>query len=136
MAIKPEAIITKCSILDVAAVLDLPLETVEIINEFFNSLLTKYQVGLEESIKGSEFVFDSVDLLHYKYHKTSLIRGGLYTGSLKWLKNKKTTINSKNNDGKCFEYAATAALDHQNIKYNPEKIRKIIPLLINIIGKK
>ena len=133
---KPEAIITKCSILDVAAVLDPPLETDEIINEFFNSLLTKYQVGLEESIKDSEFVFDNVDLLHYKYHKTSLIRGGLYTGSLKWLKNKKTTKNSKNNDGKYFEYAATAVLNHQNIKYNPEKIRKIIPLLINIIGKK
>ena len=31
-------------------------ETNEIINGLFNSLLTKYQVGLEESIKDSEFV--------------------------------------------------------------------------------
>ena len=31
-------------------------ETDEIINGLFNSLLTKYQVGLEESMKDSEFV--------------------------------------------------------------------------------
>ena len=31
-------------------------ETNEIINRLFNSLLTKYQVGLEESMKDSEFV--------------------------------------------------------------------------------
>ena len=35
----------------------------EIMEELFESLLKKYQKGLEESIKGSEFVFDSVDLL-------------------------------------------------------------------------
>ena len=31
-------------------------ETNEIINGLFNSLLTKYQVGLEESMKDNEFV--------------------------------------------------------------------------------
>ena len=46
-------------------------------------------------MKGSEFIFDSVDLLHYKCHKTSLNRGGLYIDSPKWLKNKKATINPK-----------------------------------------
>ena len=34
-------------------------ETDEIIEELFKSLLQRYQ-GLEESIKGSEFIFDSV----------------------------------------------------------------------------
>ena len=33
---------------------------------------------LEESIKGSEFVFDSVDLLYYKFHKISLNRNESY----------------------------------------------------------
>ena len=32
-------------------------------------------------MKGSEFVFDSVDLLEYKLNKTSLNRGGLYIDS-------------------------------------------------------
>ena len=39
-------------------------ETVEIIKELFESLLKKYQEGLEKSKKGSEFVFDNIDLLY------------------------------------------------------------------------
>ena len=41
-------------------------ETKEIIKELLNSLLHKHQEGLEESMRGSEFVFDNVDLLLYK----------------------------------------------------------------------
>ena len=41
-------------------------ETDEIIKELFDSLLQRYQEGLEESTKGSKFVFDSVDLFYYK----------------------------------------------------------------------
>ena len=47
-------------------------ETDEIIKELLDSLLQKYQKGLEESIKGSKFVFDIVDLLYYKLPKISL----------------------------------------------------------------
>ena len=46
-------------------------ETDEIIEELFESLLQRYQEGLEESMKGSEFVLDSVDLLHYYLQKIS-----------------------------------------------------------------
>ena len=56
-------------------------ETNEIIKELFDSLLQKYQKGLEEQMKGSEFIFDSVDLLYYKCHKISLDQGGLYIDS-------------------------------------------------------
>ena len=41
------------------------VKTDEIIKELFKSFLQKYQEGLEESMKGKEFAFDSVDLLHY-----------------------------------------------------------------------
>ena len=41
-------------------------ETDEIIKRLFNCPLQKYQEGLEESIKRSEFIFVSVNLLHYK----------------------------------------------------------------------
>ena len=53
-------------------------------------------------MRGSEFVFDSIDLLYYNLHEMSLNRGGSYIDSPKWLKNKKATINSKNNDDKRF----------------------------------
>ena len=67
----------------------------EIIEELFYSFLQTYQKGLEESMKGSEFVFESVDLLHYECHKINLNCDGSYIDSPKWLKNKKATINSK-----------------------------------------
>ena len=100
-------------------------ETDKIIEKLFDSLLQKHQKGIEESMRGSEFVLDSVDLLYYKLHKISLNRGGSYIDSPKWLKNKKATINPKNNDGKCFQYALTVVLNYQNIKNNPERIPKI-----------
>ena len=37
--------------------------TDEIIEDLFESFLQKYQEGLEESMRGSEFVYDSVDVL-------------------------------------------------------------------------
>ena len=58
---------------------------------------------LEQSMRGNEFAFDSVDLLYYKFHKISLNRVGSYTDSSKWLKDKALTINPKNNDDKCFQ---------------------------------
>ena len=39
-------------------------ETDEIIEKLFESLLHKYQEGLEESMKGSEFIFDSINILY------------------------------------------------------------------------
>ena len=77
-------------------------ETDEIIVELFESLFQKYQEGSEEKIRGSEFVFDSVDLLHYNFHKIRSNTGRSYIDSSKWLKNKKETINPKINDDKCF----------------------------------
>ena len=63
-------------------------ETDEIIEKLFKSLLERYQEGLEEKMKESEFVYDSIDLLHYKFHKIRLNRGRSYIDSPKWLKNK------------------------------------------------
>ena len=50
----------------------------EIIEELFDLLVERYQVGLEESINGSEFVFHYVDGLHNKYHMISFNRSELH----------------------------------------------------------
>ena len=60
---------------------------------------------------------------------TSINRGGSYIDSPQWLKNKKSTINPKNNDGKCFQYAATLSLNLNSIDNHPEKISKIKPFI-------
>ena len=46
-------------------------ETDDIINKHFKSLLQRYQEGLEKTIKESDFVPDSIDLLYYHFHKIS-----------------------------------------------------------------
>ena len=62
-------------------------------------------------MSGSKFVFDSVNLLHYKLNKISLKRDGSNIYSPKWLKNKKATIIPKNYDHKCFQHTLSIALN-------------------------
>ena len=104
-------------------------ETDKIIEDLFDSFLQRYQKGFEESMKGSEFIFDSINSLYYKLHKISLNRGGSYLDYPKWLQNKKAAINPKNSDNKCFQYAITSALNHQQIKKDPRRITKIRPFI-------
>ena len=94
-------------------------------DQLFRSLLQNYQKDLEELMRGSEFNFDSVDLLYYNLQKISLKRGGPYINSPEWLKNKKAIINSKNNANNCFQYASTVTLNHKQIKSHSENISKI-----------
>ena len=63
-------------------------KTDEIIEYIFESFLQKYQEGFEESMRGSEFAYDSVDELYYNFNKVSLSRGGSYIDSPKRLKTK------------------------------------------------
>ena len=81
-------------------------------------------------MRGSEFVYDSVGLLYYNLNKVSLSRGGSYIDSSKWVKNKRATINPENKkDDRCFQYAVTVALNHEQIKDHPERISKIKPFI-------
>ena len=67
--------------------------TDDIIKELFKSFLNNYQK--EEIIlqKGSGFIFESVDLLTYTFHKISLKRGISYIKSPEWVINKRATMN-------------------------------------------
>ena len=104
-------------------------DTNEVIENLFKSLLQRYQEGLEK-MRGSEFVFDGVNLLHYDLNKISLNRGGSYIKSLAWLSAKRATVNPQNKkDDKCFQYALTVALLIIIKEY-----QKLNLLLINIIG--
>ena len=51
-------------------------KTDESIEGIFESLLQRYQEGLEQSVRGSKFIFDSVNALYYDVNKISLSKGG------------------------------------------------------------
>ena len=104
-------------------------DTNEVIEELFKSLLQKYQENLEEEMRGSEFVFDGVNMLYYDLNKINLNRGESYIDCPVWIKNKKATINPNNNDNKCFQYALTVALNYEKIKNDPQRISKTEPFI-------
>ena len=62
--------------------------TNEVVNELFESLLSRYQIGLETSMRRSDFIFDLVQLFYYKCHKINFKRGGSYIDFLDWIKKK------------------------------------------------
>ena len=87
----------------------------DIIEQLFESLLQKYEENLQNKMKRSDFEFD-VNFLYYD--------------SPKWLKDKKSIINPKNNDNKCFQYAITLALNLDKIKKkNTQRVSKIKPYI-------
>ena len=109
----------------------------DIIREIFRSFLCHYQEELK-IIQGSDFVFESVDLLDYKLHRVNLRRGGSYIKSPKWLANKKATVNLKNkNDDECLRWSTTCALNYNEImKEEFENIFKTLNMNIKIFHHK
>ena len=117
---------TKSDNVDIITVVD----TNDVVERLFKSTLERYQTGLQESMRGSKFVFDCVNELHYKLHKAGLNRERFYIDSPRWLKNKKAKINLKNmNDDRCFQYALTIALNYGKIKNHSERTKNIEPFI-------
>ena len=56
-------------------------------------------------------------------------RQGRRLDSRNWIKKTKATINSKNEDDKCFQQAATVALNYEKIKLNPERVSNTEPFM-------
>ena len=101
----------------------------DIIEQLFRSLIQKYEENLQNKMRGLDFKCEGVNFLYYDFNKISLNRGGSYIDSQKWLKDKKSMINPKNNDDKCFQYGVTLALNIDRIKKDPQRISKIKPFI-------
>ena len=85
-------------------------------------------------MRGSNFVFDQVQLLYYRCQKINFNRDGSYIDSPDLIKNIKATINPINKkDNKCFQYVLTLNLNLKKLKKDPQRITKIKPF-INIIN--
>ena len=94
-------------------------ETEEVAENLIMSILQKYQDNLQNKMKGSDFIFNGINYLYYDLNRITISKGGSYIESPKWLKDKKCTINQKNTDNKCLQYATTLALNFNNIDKYP-----------------
>ena len=88
----------------------------ENVAKLFKSLLSRYQGNLETSMRGSEFIFDSVQLMYYKCHKVNFGRVGSYIDFPDGVNKKNETINLKCKDIKCFQYVLIVVLNRPFIK--------------------
>ena len=100
-----------------------------VIRDLFNSILRRYQGGLHESMRESEFAFDYVEYLNYIFPKVDLKRSGSYTETPEWIQNKGATINCQNDDDKCFQYAITIALNYDEIGNHHQRVNKVNPFV-------
>ena len=101
----------------------------DVVNDLLLTLKENYSNDLTR-MDGSEYHFERVVLLKYKLHKISLRRGGSYIDSPKWIKNRKGTINPKNEDDNCIDdnciiYAIIAWLNLDKIDNHPEIISNL-----------
>ena len=95
----------------------------DVTEKLIKSLSFKISGWFRKSMKGSGFIFDLVQLMYYNCHKINSKCGGSCTDSPDQIKKKRATINRKNKDEKCFQYAATVANIIPFInKYNWEEI--------------
>ena len=95
-------------------------DTSDIINELIDSFFPQYQRKKQILKGGSDYIFDSVDILGILFHNIRLRRGRSYIKAPDWIFSKKATINPKNTkDNKCFQCAITAALNHKEIGKDP-----------------
>ena len=106
-------------------------ETEEVAEKLIMSILQKYQDHLQNKMKGSDFIFNGINYLYYDLNRITISKGGSYIESPKWVKDKKCTINQKNNDNKCFQYATTLALNINSIDKHHQRITKIKPFIDN-----
>ena len=95
----------------------------EVVDELFESLHSRYQGNLEISMRGSDFIFDPVQLTYYKCHIVNFSCDGSYIDSPDRIKKK---INLNNTDDKCFQYAAIVALNYEEIESYPEGVSKFL----------
>ena len=103
----------------------------EIVDELFEPIHSRYQENLETSMRGSHFIFDSIQMMYYKCHEVNFRRGGSYIDCPDWIKKEKATANPKNKDHKCFQYEVTVALIYEEIELHPERVPNIKPFIIN-----
>ena len=106
-------------------------ETEEVAENLIMSILQKYQDNLQNKMKGSDFIFNGINYLYYDLNRITISKGGSYIESPKWSKDKKCTINQKNNDNKCFQCPATLALNINSTDKHHQRITKIKPFIDN-----
>ena len=85
----------------------------------------------QSSLKGSNLVFDGVDLTYVQFIRLKTKKAGSYVPTPNWISVKKATINPQNTeDDCCFAWSIIASAHNKEIGKNVHRISKL-PSFIN-----
>ena len=100
-------------------------ETSEFIKMLYDSVLKSFEKE-KNTLRGSNLVFDGIELKLVQFIKLKIKRGGSYIPTPNWTAVKKATINPQNTeDNCCFAYSMTASIHHEEIRKDAHRITKL-----------
>ena len=99
------------------------------IEEILEQMFGYIKTGIENpALPKSGFTLDSIMHLDISFHELQLTRGSSYITLPKWLASKKAVLNPRNEeDEECFKWAVIAALHHEDIQKDLQRISKLEP---------
>ena len=97
----------------------------ELIDQMLNQMKTQIE---NPALANSSFVFDQILHIDVNFNQLNLTRGSSYIPLPKWISHKKAVINPRNEeDEECFKWGVIAALHHEEIGKDPQRITKLKP---------
>ena len=108
------------------------------LQDTLNSMAADIELQIEQKqLHKSKFRVKGIDKLVIHYDRYNPTRGGSYIELPKWIADKETCINIKNEDNKCSKYSIQCSVHKMYEKKNPQEIRhysKLNDELINWEG--
>ena len=104
-------------------------DTQEFIKMLYESMLKNFEKE-SNSLSGSNFVFEGVDLTYVQFIRLKLKRGGSYIPTTPWIHDKKAVINPQNTkDDCCFAYSVIISIHSDETGKNAHRISKLVPFI-------
>ena len=98
------------------------------VEDVLSVMFTHIETQVEHpALPKSGFTLDRIMHLDIDFHKLELTRGSSHVELPGWVAEKKAVINPKNEDEECFKWAMIAALYHEEIGKDPQRLSRLRP---------
>ena len=104
-------------------------DTQEFIKILYESMFKNFEKE-SNSLRGSNFVFDGIDLTYVQFIRLKLKRGGSYIPTTPWIHDKKAVINPQNTKNDCcLAHSIIISIHSDEIGKNAYRISKLKPFI-------
>ena len=98
------------------------------INDLIQRMLAHIKAQVENPrMPESGFLLDKTMNLYINFQRLALTQGDSFIELSEWLKSKKAVMKPQNKDKGCFKWAIIAALHHEEIKKDHQRVSRLWP---------